>query len=210
MAAKILATTLLLASSAASVSAAPSRVGSSGSRNFKLTAQLETALSGGPNVEDYEVGIYSPKPDGGILTLTEPGEGAVFTGGTHNQTLSVAAGAGSGSGNSTGFSCSSGAAGQWVVAPGGTATVPSTNTVNVCCPTSAGGSGVIGSSGFTIASNGTSAASAGILNFVGGGWMACQGGVLGVNDDYNVLSFIKDGQRPILGCQDIELIPVYV
>lgn len=208
MAAKILTTALLLAASA-SVSAAPSR---SGSRAFKLTAQLETALSGGPNVEDYEVGMFSPKPDGAILTLTHPGNGTVFTGGTNNQTVSIASGGGFGNGTSASFSCSSGAPGQWVVTPGGTATEPSQNTVNVCCPTTGGGAGgVIGSSGFTIASNGTSASSSGsILHFVGGGWMACQGGVLGVDDDYNVLSFKKDGQRPILGCQDIELVPVFV
>ncbi|GKT47073.1 uncharacterized protein ColSpa_07254 [Colletotrichum spaethianum] len=73
-----------------------------------------------------------------------------------------------------------------VVTPGGTATVPSLNTVQLQCET--------GTSGFVSTNEG--------LRFEDGYWMACP------RDGSVVLSFKSAGQRTLAGCADVQLLLV--
>lgn len=185
MASKILATAILLAASSVSAVNVP-RDGA----KFTLVAHTTTPTASGPNVDGFEVGFTRPQTDTGIVTLTAPGDGHVLTGQAGN-IISVAD-----------FGCSSGGAGEWVVNPGGTATVPNENMVVVGC--------VGGSPDFTIEVDESRNGGEQTLTFAGGKWAACKGSAVGLDDSYNVLNFMKDGQRPLEGCQEIVLVPTFV
>ncbi|KAK1508382.1 hypothetical protein CTAM01_02168 [Colletotrichum tamarilloi] len=73
-----------------------------------------------------------------------------------------------------------------IVTPGGTATVPSLNTVQLQCGAGTSGVGVVDGS----------------LQFEDGFWMACP------RNDSVVLSFKKAGQRTLLGCADVQLLSI--
>lgn len=74
-----------------------------------------------------------------------------------------------------------------IVTPGGTATVPSSNAVELQCLAS---------------TTGVSVTSAG-LQYKGGSWMACP------RDGAVVLSFKQAGQRTLASCGDVQLLPIY-
>ncbi|RYP56430.1 hypothetical protein DL769_009919 [Monosporascus sp. CRB-8-3] len=178
MAAKILSATFLFAS-AISAAALPSAHSAREDTSFRLTARLGGYHSM-PEIDGLEVAFTSPADGVGIVTLVSPGNGKMVTGHDGN-TVSIDE-----------FKCPDGGVGQWLVSPGGTATVPSTNTVDLTC----GG----GSSQFFITPEDS------LLHYRGGSWMGCRGSTVGLDDQVIALSFFKDGQRPLYGCQEVSLV----
>lgn len=85
------------------------------------------------------------------------------------------------------FDGDSSAGAGMIVTPGGTSTVPSLNVVELQCSAS---------------TTGVSVTSAG-LQYDRGAWMACP------RDGVVVLSFKQAGQRTLLGCGDVQLLPIY-
>ncbi|KAI0105306.1 hypothetical protein GGR51DRAFT_560522 [Nemania sp. FL0031] len=84
-----------------------------------------------------------------------------------------------------------------VVTPGGSATMPSKNRLEVGCNQTTTGLGFVVDPDNTVPH----------LVYGDGAWMACPGEVLG--DDYSIrVSYKKAGQSTLEGCADIELWPV--
>ncbi|RYP30958.1 hypothetical protein DL767_006000 [Monosporascus sp. MG133] len=178
MAAKMLSTIFLLAS-AISAAALPSAYSALESTSFRLIARLD-GFHSMPEIDGLEVAFTSPADGVGIVTLVSPGNGKMITGHDDN-TVSIDE-----------FECPDGGIGQWLVSPGGTATVPSTNTVDLKCQG--------GSSQFFITPEDS------LLHYQGGSWMGCRGSTVGLSDQIIALSFFKDGQRPLYGCQEVRLV----
>lgn len=143
---------------------------------FRLSANV-TGLDITPSLQGQELTYATYVSDAGCqadIVFGPAGQGATFytTGdmvGVHHFSDSSSPGAG------------------MVVTPGGTATVPSSNVVELQCSAS---------------TTGVSVTSAG-LQYGGGAWMACP------RDGAVVLSFKQAGQRTILGCGDVQLLPIY-
>ncbi|RYP01720.1 hypothetical protein DL764_006113 [Monosporascus ibericus] len=178
MAAKILSAAFLLAS-AISAAALPSAHRARECTSFRLIARLDGYRSM-PGIDGLEVAFTSPTDDVGIVTLVSPGNGMIVTSPDGN-TVSFDE-----------FECPDGGIGQWLVSPGGTATVPSTNTVELKCQG--------GSTQFFITPEDN------LLHYHGGSWMGCRGSMVGLSDHIIALSFFKDGQRPLYGCQEVRLV----
>ncbi|RYO93044.1 hypothetical protein DL766_004347 [Monosporascus sp. MC13-8B] len=178
MAAKILSATFLLAS-AISAAALPSAHCAREDTSFRLIARLDGYHSM-PEIDGLEVAFTSSTDGAGVVTLVAPGNGKMVT--VHDgNTVST-----------DGFKCPDGGIGRWLVSPGGTATVPSTNTVDLECQG--------GSSQFFITPEDS------LLHYQGGGWMGCRGSTVGLDDQIIALSFFKDSQRPLYGCQEVRLV----
>ncbi|RYP76940.1 hypothetical protein DL771_001493 [Monosporascus sp. 5C6A] len=178
MAAKILSATFLLAS-VISTAALPSAHSAREGTSFRLVARLDGYHSM-PEIDGLEVAYTSPAHGVGTVTLVSPGNGKIVTSHDSN-TVSFDE-----------FECPDGGVGQWLVSPGGTATVPSTNTVDLKCQG--------GSNQFIITPEES------LLHYQGGGWMGCRGSAVGLGDQIIALSFFKDGQRPLYGCQEVRLV----
>ncbi|KAF2714371.1 hypothetical protein K504DRAFT_486303 [Pleomassaria siparia CBS 279.74] len=88
-----------------------------------------------------------------------------------------------------------------VVTPGGTATIPSSNTVDLSAGTATAGVSI-----------GDDAGDIPTLLFHGGSFTACLASTLNADDasdpDEIVLNFVADGQRVLQGCATVQLISV--
>ncbi|KAK2760986.1 hypothetical protein CKAH01_16436 [Colletotrichum kahawae] len=113
------------------------------------------------------------------IVLVPAGQGSIFR--TDDDTVGVAHLGGD----------SSPSAGM-VITPGGTATVPSPNTVELKC------SG--GTPGIIVTADGLGYPKEASPN---GGFMACK------RENNVALSFFRAGQRPLLGCSVVQLLPIY-
>ncbi|KAF6833049.1 hypothetical protein CMUS01_06686 [Colletotrichum musicola] len=163
---------------AAMASAATLPVRSTSTSNtFRLAANV-TNFDLTPSLQGQEL-TYAPNADcSADVTFAPAGQGSVFY--TTGSSVNVLNFSGDDTSPSAGI----------VVTPGGTATVPSYNTVQLQC-------GAV-TAGVTVAPNGN----VWDLQFQGGSWMACP------RDGVVVLSFKKAGQRTLLGCADVQLLPV--
>ncbi|KAK7529164.1 uncharacterized protein J3D65DRAFT_643209 [Phyllosticta citribraziliensis] len=182
--------------------AAPAILDSRGLLNpapFKLVANV-TAFPITPNVTSYEA-AFKPFTDkscmGSVYLVPSGGEKwAQWTltdnGTTYTTVNRDPSGNGDGRGSTGGI----------IVTPGGTATVPSANTVNVnACGVGSPGVGIVNNELLGWKDGWT------------GGWMACPvslvPGSYGKAGDI-VLSVKNEGQRTIYGCSNVDLKVVYV
>ncbi|KAI1489934.1 hypothetical protein F5X96DRAFT_638610 [Biscogniauxia mediterranea] len=168
---------IIAASSSSSAAVLPPRApGESSSNTFRLSVNV-TRFDLTPSLQGQEVG-YAPTGDDDCLSnlvlASSPGATFYQTGDPTTTVHLADSGAGI------------------VVTPGGTATVPSLNTVQLQCGNASAGVGVAPSSAGTVD-----------LQFgSGGGWMACP------LDNVVVLRFRSAGQRTLAGCADVQLLPV--
>ncbi|KAK1639938.1 hypothetical protein BDP81DRAFT_185535 [Colletotrichum phormii] len=140
---------------------------------FRLAANV-TNFDLTPSIQGQEL-TYTPTPDCAANVVFGPaGQGAEFY--ASGSTVNVAHLSAEDSSPSAGF----------IVTPGGTATVPSLNTVQL--------QRGAGTSGVEVVD--------GSLQFEDGFWMACP------RNGSVVLSFKKAGQRTLLGCADVQLLSV--
>ncbi|KAK1689732.1 hypothetical protein BDP55DRAFT_651402 [Colletotrichum godetiae] len=140
---------------------------------FRLAANV-TNFDLTPSIQGQAL-TYTPTPDCAANVVFGPaGQGAEFY--ATGSTVNVVRLSAEDSSPSAGF----------IVIPGGTATVPSLNTVQLQCGA--------GTSGVEIVD--------GSLQFENGFWMACP------RNGSVVLSFKKAGQRTLLGCADVQLLSV--
>ncbi|KAI0599745.1 hypothetical protein F4775DRAFT_549667 [Biscogniauxia sp. FL1348] len=165
----LLTTSLIAASSAAVLPRAPSELSSS--TTFRLSINV-TRFDPTPSLQGQHIGYSSSSPClADLIVVPDPSAAAVFYQ-TTTTTVNLAH-------NDSGL----------VVSPGGTATVPSLNTVQLRCGPGTPGVAVAGS---------------GALQYAGGEWMACPRDETG---DV-VLRFRQPGQRTLAGCADVQLLPV--
>ncbi|KAF9877614.1 hypothetical protein CkaCkLH20_04749 [Colletotrichum karsti] len=148
---------------------------------FRLSVNVTSpAYDSQPSVQGQEL-VYTPNAGCSANTTFAPaGQGTLFR--VAGNTVGVA----------HYFDDESSPSAGLVITPGGTATVPSTNIVKVQCSN--------GTTGVSVTSSG--------LAYDGGSFMACSG----VGYDENlpvVLSFRQAGQRAIISCAVIQLLPVY-
>ncbi|KAJ0336794.1 hypothetical protein COL154_013286 [Colletotrichum chrysophilum] len=133
----------------------------------------------GPDVQGQELSYVSKADCLAEIVLAPAGQGSIFR--TNDDTVGVAH-LGDESSPSAGM----------VITPGGTATVPSPNTVELSC--SGGTHGVI------VTADGLGYPKEASPN---GGFMACK------RENAVALSFFRAGQRPLLGCSVVQLLPIY-
>ncbi|KAF4922181.1 hypothetical protein CGCVW01_v005467 [Colletotrichum viniferum] len=160
------ATVLAAAATAASI---PAR----STASFRLAANV-TGLDLNPSVQGQEL-TYIPNDDCvAPIYFAAPGSGATFY--TTDQNVGV-----------VNFNGGSSPGAGMIVTPGGTATVPSSNVVELQCSAS--------TTGVTVGATG--------LQYDGGAWMACP------RDGAIVLSFKQAGQRTLASCADVQLLPIF-
>lgn len=164
------ATVLAAAAAAASI---PVRSTSSPDA-FRLSATVN-GLDLNPSLQGQELTYVSNADCQANIVFAPAGQGATFytTGemvGVHHFSDDSSPGAG------------------MIVTPGGTATVPSSNVVELQCSAS--------TTGVSVTSSG--------LQYAGGAWMACPR-----DDGTVVLSFKQAGQRTVASCGDVQLLPIY-
>lgn len=174
-------TIIIAALLAASATAASLPVRSTGTaHNFRLAANV-TNFDVTPSLQGQEL-TYVPNADcRANITFGPAGQGTVFY--TNGYSVDVAHFSSAGTPPAAGL----------IVTPGGTATVPSINTVQLQCQSA--------TSGVTVAAAATDGG-AWALQYQKGSWMACP------RDGAVVLSFKQAGQRTLLGCADVQLLPV--
>lgn len=165
----LLTTILAAAATAASV---PVR-STSTPDTFRLSANV-TGLDITPSLQGQELTYVVNADCQANIIFAPAGQGASFY--TTGEMVGV-----------NNFDGDSSAGAGMIVTPGGTATVPSLNVVELQCSAS---------------TTGVSVTSAG-LQHDRGAWMACP------RDGAVVLSFKQDGQRTLLGCGDVQLLPIY-
>ncbi|OHE92519.1 hypothetical protein CORC01_12168 [Colletotrichum orchidophilum] len=140
---------------------------------FRLAANV-TNFDLTPSIQGQELS-YTPNADCEANAIFVPaGQGAEFY--TTGSTVDVAHFSGDEASSAAGL----------IVTPGGTATVPSLNTVQLQCQAA--------TSGVTVAD--------GSLQFQDGFWMACP------RNGSVALSFKEAGQRTLLGCADVQLLSI--
>ncbi|KAI3552324.1 hypothetical protein CMEL01_02556 [Colletotrichum melonis] len=140
---------------------------------FRLAANV-TNFDLTPSIQGQELTYISTADCTANVVFGPAGQGAEFY--ATGNTVNVAHLSGDDSSPSAGL----------IVTPGGTATVPSLNTVQLQCGAGTSGVGVVDGS----------------LQFEDGFWMACP------RNDSVVLSFKKAGQRTLLGCADVQLLSI--
>ncbi|KAL0941130.1 uncharacterized protein CTRU02_203893 [Colletotrichum truncatum] len=139
---------------------------------FRLRANVK-GFDLTPSLQGQELS-YTPNADCiADITFAPAGQGSLFY--TTGDTVKVFH-----------FSDDSSPSAGLIVTPGGTATVPSLNIVQLQCQA--------GTTGVTVTTEG--------LQYQGGAWMAC------FRDGAIVLSFKQAGQRTLLGCADVEVLPI--
>ncbi|GJC87915.1 hypothetical protein ColLi_10753 [Colletotrichum liriopes] len=135
----------------------------------------------GPNVQGQELGYVSNTECLADVILVPAGHGSIFR--TNGDTVGVAH-LGDSSSSSAGM----------IITPGGTASVPTDNSVELKC--SAGTPGVfLTADGLEYPKEGGPKGA--------GGFMACK------RENALVLSFFRWGQRPLIGCTVVQLLPIF-
>ncbi|KAK2614642.1 hypothetical protein N8I77_001449 [Diaporthe amygdali] len=140
---------------------------------FRLSATV-TGLDLNPSLQGQELTYVSNADCQANIVFAPAGEGATFY--TTGEIVGV-----------NHFSDDSSPGAGMIVTPGGTATVPSSNVVELQCSAS--------TTGVSVTSDG--------LQYLGGAWMACP------RDGAVVLSFKQAGQRTLASCADVQLLPIY-
>ncbi|KXH42933.1 hypothetical protein CNYM01_12973 [Colletotrichum nymphaeae SA-01] len=140
---------------------------------FRLAANV-TNFDLTPSIQGQELTYISTADCAANAVFGPAGQGAEFY--ATGNTVNVVHLSGDDSSPSAGL----------IVTPGGTATVPSLNTVQLQCGAGTSGVGVVDDS----------------LQFEDGFWMACP------RNGSVVLSFKKAGQRTLLGCADVQLLSI--
>lgn len=140
---------------------------------FRLSANV-TRLDLTPSIQGQELAYVSDADCQANVVFAPAGQGSAFY--TSGEMVGV-----------NHFSDDSSPGAGMIVTPGGTATVPSLNVVELQCSAS---------------TTGVSVTSAG-LQYDGGAWMACP------RDGSVVLSFKQAGQRTLASCADVQLLPIY-
>lgn len=141
---------------------------------FRLSANV-TGLDITPSIQGQELTYATYVSDADCqadLVFGPAGQGATFY--TTGEMVGVEH-----------FSGGSSPGAGMIVTPGGTATVPSLNVVELRCSAS--------TTGVSVTLNG-------LLQYSGGAWMACP------RDGAVVLSFKQAGQRTLAGCADVQLV----
>ncbi|KAK7751946.1 hypothetical protein SLS62_006089 [Diatrype stigma] len=209
---KSLLTAALLMASTISAAAIPASASASAPRNypttpqsFRLTAQTLSASDLTPSVDGREVGFTKRNATEGALVLVPSTNltGAVFAPGT----LETEDGSAPRTVSASTFECprqsSRQPAAGVVVYPGGTFTIPSARTVDLRCGAATPGVAVV--------PDPTRTPGAGeALGFQEGVWMACEGPRMGLSEGIVAIGFRTPTQRPLVGCVDVRLVPVYV
>ncbi|OHE98334.1 hypothetical protein CORC01_06330 [Colletotrichum orchidophilum] len=135
----------------------------------------------GPYVQGQELSYVSQSACSADVVLVPAGQGALFQ--TKNDTVGVAH-LGDDSSPFAGM----------IVTPGGTASVPNDNTVELKCSSA--------TPGIFVTADGLEYPKEGGPRGAGG-FMACK------REDAVVLSFFRWGQRPLIGCTVVQLLPIY-
>ncbi|KAI5921946.1 hypothetical protein F4810DRAFT_675750 [Camillea tinctor] len=174
----LLTTTLLAASTSAAAVALPRAPTEGSSTTFRLSANV-TRFDLSPSVQGQQLSLLVTGDDCALDLALLPRGNDFYQ--TPRDTLAVVS--------------DSGEMGV-VVTPGGTATVPSLNTVQARCGDA--------SPGVAVAPD-ANAAGAVDLQFENGGWMACP---REEGSETVVLRFRANGQRILAGCADVQLLPL--
>lgn len=140
---------------------------------FRLSANV-IGLDLNPSLQGQELTYVSNADCQADIVFAPAGQGSTFY--TTGEMVGV-----------NHFSDDSSPGAGMIVTPGGTATVPSSNVVELQCSAS---------------TTGVSVTDAG-LQYNGGSWMACP------RDGAVVLSFKQAGQRTLASCGDVQLVPIY-
>jgi hypothetical protein len=185
MTAKLLFTAATLLASA---SALPRLAARDDSTAFRLAIDvIDDDLT--PSVQGLELSAYTIGTCIAEFQLASQGQGTVFW--TNGNTTAV-----------NGMAAPAGI----VLTPGGTATVPAGNPVEVVCRWEDGTSGVTIDQDPAVPGAGTS------LQVDRYSWMACPAAEINANyatpDGAIVLASKQDGQRTLEGCADVRLLPV--
>ncbi|KAI1634535.1 hypothetical protein F4809DRAFT_618129 [Biscogniauxia mediterranea] len=161
----------------------PRAPGESTSNTFRLSVNV-TRFDLTPSLQGQQVGYATTTTGDDCLAdlVLASSPGAIFYQTGDPSTVHLAGGPNAGAGV--------------VVTPGGTATVPSLNTVQLQCGNASAGVAVVAPD---------PSSSTVDLQFggAGSGWMACP-----LADGAVVLRFRSAGQRTIAGCADVQLLPV--
>ncbi|KAF2091003.1 hypothetical protein K490DRAFT_62334 [Saccharata proteae CBS 121410] len=176
---------LALSMSLANAAPVSSNCPTTEAKTFKLVANV-TAFDLTPSIQNHEISLSHYGAGEDYAVLTAPGSGFLFY--ANGTTADFAAN------TETIVSDQNAYPYGMIITPGGTATVPSTNAVDVNV-----GDGTRGV--YIDTSTGTPT-----LAFENGSFAACPASVLQRQGDEILLSFRQAGQRTLAGCADVDLV----